>query len=200
MKVSNNIARSIYAFIFVLFVFCTIKFFTGNTNTSFQTVYKGAQHLSFAAQTLSDGSNINTLPIVIPSITVSKATNILANAEVKGVSDKSNFITLINDYRRLHGKTDLSTDESSCSFASTRSNEISSDFSHSGFESRRDLHTLPYSNWKKVVENIAMSTNGVNPVEMWKNSPVHSANMLSDIAFGCVQNNGNYFVFEGWKN
>lgn len=115
-------------------------------------------------------------------------------------STGNGWIDAVNSYRVSKGFSALSFEGNTCAFASTRSSEIVSDFTHNGFVSRRDGGSLPYPSYSNAVENIAIAADGQNAIDMWKGSPTHDANLLADITFGCIASNGSYFVFEGWKN
>lgn len=109
------------------------------------------------------------------------------------------WIDAVNAYRSASGVSALSLNGSVCEFAATRASEIALDFSHNGFVIRRDGGSLPYSGYSNVVENIAITDNGQNAIEMWKGSASHNANLMADITHGCIVITGSYAVFEGWK-
>jgi uncharacterized protein YkwD len=115
-------------------------------------------------------------------------------------SDAMSFImTGINNYRSSQGLSSVQTSNETCSFAATRAVEIVSNFSHDGFQNRIDSKTLPYKTWSGITENIAMTSNYKDVVNMWINSPGHAANMRADTPFVCVRQNGNYFAYVGMK-
>ena len=109
------------------------------------------------------------------------------------------FIDQINEYRNSLGLSPVETNEQTCSFAKTRAQEISTDFSHTGFFKRVNTNTLPYTNYALVTENIAEAPDYQNIVTLWKNSPEHAANMRADTPYVCVENYGNYYVYEGLR-
>ncbi|MDE2026531.1 MAG: hypothetical protein KGJ07_08650, partial [Patescibacteria group bacterium] len=86
-----------------------------------------------------------------------------------------------------------------CDFAKTRALEITTDFSHAGFRNRLDNHSLPYANYSLVTENIAETSDYTKVVDLWANSPGHAANMRADTPYVCVEYNGNFYAYEGWK-
>jgi len=105
----------------------------------------------------------------------------------------------INEYRSSQGLSAVSTDSNTCGFAKTRAQEISSSFNHDGFTNRINSHTLPYSSYHQVTENIAMTSNYQEVVTMWVNSPGHAENMRQDTPFVCVERNGDFYDYEGWR-
>lgn len=105
----------------------------------------------------------------------------------------------VNDYRHSKGLSSVVSDENTCNFASTRSQEISANFNHDGFNNRIQNHTLPYSSYHEVVENIAMTNNYQDVVAMWVNSPGHAENMRRDTPYVCIAQNGDNYAYEGWK-
>lgn len=109
------------------------------------------------------------------------------------------FMEAINNYRRSQGLSDIRNDSYTCRFASTRASEITSSFSHDGFNNRVGGRTLPYPTYRAVVENLAQTSDAGSAVNLWINSPGHAANLRADISYGCVGNSGQYYAFEGWK-
>lgn len=115
-------------------------------------------------------------------------------------TDAISFImSEINKYRSSQGLSSVQTSAETCSFAATRAAEIVSSFNHDGFQNRINSKTLPYKTWSNVTENIAMTSNYKDVVNMWINSPGHAANMRSDTPFVCVRQSGNYFAYEGMR-
>ncbi len=110
------------------------------------------------------------------------------------------LLTAINSYRQSKGLTVVKTNPLACSFARLRAQEITGNFSHTGFYSRVKDKTLPYPRYKQVTENLAWAPSGQNPVNMWINSPSHAANMLKNTPFVCVSNFGDYYAYEGWQS
>lgn len=105
----------------------------------------------------------------------------------------------VNNYRAAQGLSSVQTDSYTCSFAKTRAKEISVAFNHDGFNNRVASKTLPYPSYQSVTENIAMTSNYKDVVNMWINSPGHAANMRADTPYVCVEQYGSYFAYEGWK-
>lgn len=105
----------------------------------------------------------------------------------------------INSYRKSQGLSTVQTDNNTCSFAQTRANEIINSFNHDGFRDRINNKTLPYPSYSSVTENIAMTSDYKNVVNMWINSSGHAENMRKDTPYVCVQRNGNYYAYEGWR-
>jgi uncharacterized protein YkwD len=105
----------------------------------------------------------------------------------------------INDYRHSFGLSSVSTNDATCTFAKTRAQEISTNFSHDGFNQRVQNHSLPYPEYSFITENIAETTNYKEVVPMWIASSGHAENMRADTPFVCVEQSGNYFAYEGLK-
>ena len=136
---------------------------------------------------------------VVPLVKSSKIPKTIPNAATASRSAGDYIMNAINDYRGTQGLSAVKTDLNTCSFAKIRALEISTNFSHSGFESRIGTHTLPYSGYHFVTENIAMTSNYKNVVSMWINSPGHAANMRADTPFVCVEKYGDYYAYEGLR-
>lgn len=109
------------------------------------------------------------------------------------------ILSQINEYRTQYGLPAVTTNATTCSFAQARAKEITTNFTHEGFTTRIANHTLPYSSYHTVTENIAMTSDYTKVVTMWKNSSGHAENMRADTPFICVASSGNYYAFEGWK-
>lgn len=105
----------------------------------------------------------------------------------------------INNYRRSQGLSEVKADSYSCSFAALRASEITSAFNHDGFSNRLNSKTLPYPNYSVVTENLAKASDYKKVVSLWIASSGHAANMRKDTPFVCVENNGIYYAYEGWK-
>ena len=114
-------------------------------------------------------------------------------------SVKDFIMNAINDYRRSQGLSSVRTDSYTCDFAKIRAKEISTSFNHDGFRNRINNKTLPYPGYSSITENIAMTSNYQNVVNMWINSSGHAENMRKDTPFVCVERYGNYYAYEGWK-
>lgn len=114
-------------------------------------------------------------------------------------SIQSYIMQKINDYRSSQGLSSVSTDSNSCSFAKTRASEIAQSFNHDGFTGRISGHTLPYTSYHEVTENIAMNSDYTQIVSMWISSSGHAENMRKDTPYVCVEKSGNYYAYEGWR-
>lgn len=141
---------------------------------------------------------ISPSPTVIPTSPPVKPTDTPVHTDTSTGSN-SFILSQINQYRTTNGLSPASTDPRTCSFALLRANEISKNFSHSGFTSRRDSSSLPYPSWTKATENIAMNSDYRQVFITWKNSLGHSANMLQDTPYICVRSVGNFHAMEGWR-
>jgi uncharacterized protein YkwD len=109
------------------------------------------------------------------------------------------IMTGINNYRSSLGLSSVKISDETCAFAKIRAKEISTGFNHSGFENRVASKTIPYKTWTSITENIAMTSQYKDVVNMWINSPGHAANMRKDTPFICVENYGNYYAYEGMR-
>lgn len=99
----------------------------------------------------------------------------------------------VNEYRKSLGLYEVKSDSNTCDFANKRVSEISTNFNHDGFKN------LPYPSYSKVTENIAMNSDYKEVVNQWIASLGHAENMRADTPFVCIENSGNYYVYEGWK-
>jgi len=120
-------------------------------------------------------------------------------ANTKEQSHKDYILGKINEYRASQGISAAQPNAETCSFARTRAGEISSNFNHDSFTQKISSNTLPYPSYSLVTENIAMTGNFMDAVNIWLNSGPHAENMRKDTPFICVEQNGNYFAYEGWK-
>lgn len=93
----------------------------------------------------------------------------------------------------------MKTDSYSCDFAKLRAEEIAQNFNHDGFSNRINAKSLPYPSYHEVTENIAMTPDYKDVVSMWINSSGHAENMRRDTPLVCVERNGNYYAYEGWR-
>ncbi len=121
------------------------------------------------------------------------------NTQSSSSSSSSLFLSEINAFRASNGLTPVSSNSETCNFAETRANEIVSNFNHDGFSSRASSHSLPYSSYSEVTENIAMNPNPSDVVNAWIASPGHNENMKKNTPFVCVKSNGNFYAYEGLR-
>lgn len=110
------------------------------------------------------------------------------------------IMSKINEYRSSQGLYAVKTNDLTCNFAKIRAQEISTDFSHNGFQGRINSHTLPYPNYSYITENIVMTSDYHQVVTLWINSAGHAANIRADTSYVCVEQYGSYFAYEGWKS
>lgn len=135
-----------------------------------------------------------------PSPTISVKLTVTSTPTSVQTTDAQFYImSEINKYRLAKGLHTVKTDSYTCSFAKVRAKEISSGFNHDGFRDRINNKALPYPSYSMVTENLAMTSNYKNVVNMWINSSGHAANMQKDTPLVCVEQYGNYFAYEGWK-
>jgi len=118
----------------------------------------------------------------------------------KVVTDVQQYImNAINDYRKSLGLSTVKTDTYTCDFAKVRAKEIESGFNHNGFKDRINAKTLPYPTFSSVTENLAQTSDYKKVVNLWINSPGHAENMRKDTPYVCVEQNGTYYAYEGWR-
>ncbi|MCL5783861.1 MAG: CAP domain-containing protein [Patescibacteria group bacterium] len=140
-------------------------------------------------------TSTSTLTPVTPTPTQSVPTS----TPQPNLSMRDYLMQQINNYRSSQGLSPVKTDSYTCNFADARAHEISTNFSHDGFTSRINSKTLPYPSYSYITENIAMTSNFKDVVNMWINSPEHASNLRADTPYACVGNYQNYFAYEGWK-
>ncbi|MBA3723424.1 MAG: CAP domain-containing protein [Candidatus Levybacteria bacterium] len=192
--------RTVLSTIFILCILLTHTFINPSVieakeNTSYSMHLLILKHL-ILVQSSTDSYNRTVLGLKTKSkLPITKPTE-LGN-------DTANPMTFImheiNAFRSKNGLSSVTTNAQVCAFAATRAQEITASFNHDGFQSRADAKTLPYSNWSNVTENIAMTSNYKDVVNMWENSAGHAANMRADTPFVCVRQQGNYFAYQGMK-
>lgn len=103
----------------------------------------------------------------------------------------SSIMEKINSYRASFGLSPVTEDPQTCAYAQLRANELVNKFNHAGTD-------YPYA-YSEVTENIAMTTNPQEVVDLWINSPTHAENMRKNTPYVCVRNNGPYYAYEGWR-
>ena len=109
---------------------------------------------------------------------------VICNVDVEEMATLDELNNAQNEYRRDHSLNTLTIDSALCTVASQRAKEISTNFSHDGFEAAIDRNGI---NRSGVGENIASGPlSGVHFVQWaWDRSPGHRENMLRDWAVGC---------------
>lgn len=137
------------------------------------------------------------VPTPVPVVTSKPSPTVIPTQAPQPSS--SLFLDQINNYRHSQGLTAVQSDSNTCNFAKIRAQEIANNFNHDGFNNRISSKTLPYPSYTKVIENIAMTSNSGDVVNMWINSPGHAANMRADTPYACVQSSGNFYAYGGWK-
>ncbi|MBI2315375.1 hypothetical protein HYU93_04970 [Candidatus Daviesbacteria bacterium] len=112
-------------------------------------------------------------------------------------TNSDRFMVKINQFRQSQGLQPIKPSPITCKFAAIRAKEASSQFTHDGFYNRVKNYTLPYPKYRLVTENLAWAPNGKDAVNMWINSPSHTANLLKNTEFACIEKYGDYYAFEG---
>lgn len=139
---------------------------------------------------------VSPTPTATISIPLSPEPSLIPS-QTPGVT--SAVLTAVNSYRKSFNLSPLITDPITCNFAKIRAQEIATSFTHDGFTNRVQTNTLPYPTYQDIGENIAMNSDPNQIISIWASSSNHAANMKKDVVYGCVQNNGNYYVLENWK-
>lgn len=123
---------------------------------------------------------------------------ILAMPEMAFASVQTDYIhNQINQFRTSHGTYATKTNSQTCNFAAKRAKEISTNFSHNGFNTTTLRNA--YGSYHYVTENIAMTSSYKNVVNMWINSAGHRKNLLANTPYICVGIYNNYYAMEGWR-
>lgn len=140
-------------------------------------------------------------PILPPDPTPSPVSTPAAPISAPTPSNNISLYLLdaVNNYRISQNLSPVKSDPYTCDFAKIRTQEISQNFNHDGFNSRIQNHTLPYPSYTAITENIAMNSDYKAVVPAWINSPGHAANMRADTPNVCIAYTGNFYVYEGWK-
>lgn len=140
-----------------------------------------------------------TTPTPTQKITQTEVSSPSAGQSTQTDDIKSFLIDKVNDYRRSQGLDEVKMDPNTCDFAKIRAEEIVTNFNHDGFRNRIESKTLPYNDYSEVTENIAMTSNFQEVVDLWINSPGHAANMRKNTPYVCIEKSGNYYAYEGWR-
>lgn len=112
---------------------------------------------------------------------------------------QTRILAKINQYRADNGLGPASMHADVCNFASLRAQEIVGNFNHDAFAKRINENSLSYSGYSEVTENIAMTNNENEVVDLWIGSPTHAENMRKDTPYICVARSGDYYAYEGWR-
>src|SRR5258708_7765609 len=81
------------------------------------------------------------------SSTPTPSANPTSTPSTQSQSIQDYLLNAVNDYRKSQGLSAVKSDPYTCGFAQTRANEIVTDFSHKGFDSRVASHSLPYPSY-----------------------------------------------------
>lgn len=149
-----------------------------------------------------DNNNPVKTEIVIqtlePTVTASEETHDAQTPDIIGVTpddtplDSNLIFNMINEYRVSLGLSVFEKENSVCSLATVRANEIIDEIAgragylHSGLYNRG----LDYWIW----ENAKYGSNEAGTVAWWKASPVHHQSIVGDFKYSCVACNGTYCV------
>jgi uncharacterized protein YkwD len=170
---------------------------SGTSHSSSLQETKTSQNQVLATAPPLPSPAVSPLPAELPEtpLTLSRQTSQLSSS----MNIQNYIMKQINDYRKSLNIPEVNTDPHTCAFAKIRAEEISRDFSHSGFNKRISENSLPYPNFTQITENIALNSNYQDVVPQWISSSGHAENMRRDTPFVCVEKYGNYFAYEGFK-
>lgn len=170
-----------------------LSYFTLSTFAS----HKQTRRIEVKSQRISRTTKVTPTNTPTPTPTPTEKpkfpTDVLLSDEQRYILDE------INAYRAKHGLSEVKTDKYTCDFAKVRAAEISTSFNHDGFRNRINNKSLPYPNYKLVTENLASTSDYKKVVTLWVNSSGHAENMRKDTPYVCVEKNGKYYAYEGWK-
>lgn len=107
----------------------------------------------------------------------------------------------INEFRKQNNLNTLTKYDPLCDLAKIRVYEIKDNWSHQGFEDRKDELNEKYCNTEKLTclvsgENLAKGefSSAKKLIEGWAASEGHRENMLGEYNVQCVASNDGYFV------
>ena len=193
-----------------------LAIFTVSLSGIFITIfYFNSQQVEAAPTTENVKAKVPTLtptstltPARVPTINIPTSTPKITSAQnlaatptevlPKQQSVSESLLEQVNNFRKANGYSVVSSTPETCSFAQIRADEITTNLNHEGFTNRINNHTLPYTSYSIVIENIAFNSAPMEVVPQWINSPMHAENMKKNIQFACVGISGNYFVLEGF--
>ena len=178
----------------------TAPTFASHTTTTQPTwTYRMPSRITLPTRYISVMPTKTPTPTPKPTTTPTPKPTTTTPTNVSLTEIQNYILTQINNYRSSKGLSQVQSDKYTCDFGEVRAREISSGFNHDGFTNRINSRTLPYPSYSMITENIAMTSNYRDVVNMWINSPGHAANMQKDTPYVCVGVNGNYYAYEGWK-
>lgn len=152
-----------------------------------------------SAPTLSPTPTLNPTATSAPKIRDIPTSTPTPTPSDLRISISDYLLNQVNDYRKSNGLYPVASNNETCSFATTRAQEISKNFNHDGFISRVNNKTLPYPSYHEVAENIAMNSNYKEVIQQWINSPGHAENMKKDTPYVCISKYENFYAYEGWR-
>lgn len=128
--------------------------------------------------------------------------NTLNESIVTGSKIDSNLVEQeINNFRKRNNKNELTQYEPLCKLAKIRVEEIKTDWSHNGFESRNEEIYTRFCNTNNIIctsagENLAKGTfiNAKEVVDEWEKSEGHKENMLDEYNVQCIAVSENHYV------
>lgn len=107
------------------------------------------------------------------------------------------ILTEVNQYRKEKGLKEVKKWNHLCNFASIRSKQITTDWSHDQFFTV--MNTEPFNKYPRTYhENLAKGYAEEDVVDAWKTSKGHNEMMLSPVEYMCAVNNGVYYVLIGY--
>lgn len=199
--------RQVSCILLTLLIFSTIRpqtIFAAQTQNkfSFFTFLENylLVYIKNNTQVLAEQVQPTISPTLVPTLQITFQPTQVPYMQSVQLSNVSSYILNgVNDYRSSLGISQVQASAQTCVFASIRAQEISYGFTHDGFYSRVDNHTIPYAQWSHATENIAEAPDYKEVVTLWKNSPEHAANMRDNTPYVCIEQYGNYYAYEGMR-
>lgn len=126
------------------------------------------------------------------------STSFFVEASSQSVAISHSILENINTYRKIHNLLPIQEQVSLCKLASTRVEQVLTEWSHDKFQI--EIDTIQNMNGM-FYENLARTYNEEEVVYMWSLSKAgHNETMLrSDMTYGCIAKIGDTYAFEGYS-
>lgn len=106
----------------------------------------------------------------------------------------TDLLASVNSYRASKHLSPIKESDTTCTIATIRAIQITSDYSHNGFYPLVHSSWVPNGMW---YENLAQKKdNYFNILISWEKSPLHNANLLAPATTGCIRHVGNFWALE----
>lgn len=172
---------------------------TKNTNDEIRVLSAGESNSPYTSPSLIPAELKSPEPTLVDNVKTPDDLQVPTVTPSVNKNSSESILKMINSFRSSNGLPPFRSEPYTCNFAGLRASEISSDFNHVGFSSRLDSGNLPYPSFSSVAENIAMTGDRNEVVDIWRKSGGHAENMLKNAAHACIGNSGNYYVLEIWQ-